>query len=67
MEYDFRVGDLVTIAGGMPIVGEITYIDANAKRADVEYEWYDYITTDSFPFTSLILFDRKNKKEISNG
>jgi hypothetical protein len=61
MEYDFRLGDWVAISG-TTIVGEITYIDDNAQRADVEWEEYDYIAADSFPFSSLTHI---NNKEIT--
>ena len=55
----FREGDLVVVKGTL-ISGEITFIDWQTLRADVEWEEYDYIACDSFPLWKLkYLYDWK--------
>ena len=53
---DFWIGDLV-IVKGRDFVGEIVSIDFEARTAEVEWQEYDYMTSDNFSLDKIELLN----------
>lgn len=51
---DLWIGDLVVVEG-RDFVGEIIAIDLEAHTAEVEWQEYNYMTSDSFPLEKIEL------------